>query len=345
MIFLSKTTLFTFLTAVSVLGFLPCLSEAQVCQMSGADQFKSKNGLITFDFSMHRGPDELAVFDSIMNRNTPLTTAEVEQFKSWIQKRGAMLNLRDQLQRVVQLKSLIKNGQIDWIGIEYSPSEISDKDEKGREGLARFNFLKKKLETAGVSPHVMEEALLLFAGSPARYVWYSEQTVRQRVRLAPLDSDSIKATGQRMLADVITNADILELALKHFGAKDNERQVLFGKLSEAARSQDNGSIVSLATNLSKVGDLMQVIRIVYNEDKSLNDFLTRYIRDKRIFDDNQKARDRYVARESVSQVGNGWISFGESHAENLKRQIEHSCRSLELNPSQRLQANPPLGTR
>lgn len=300
-------------------------ATAEVCQLNSHDQFQAKQGSIILDFSMHRAPDDLAVFEAIINKTESITAETVVPFQNWINKRNVLMNLSEQLQRASRLSVLIKQHQIAWIGVEYSRSEISSKDSAGRDDIVRFNVLNEVLKSANVRPDIAELALVMFAGSPSRFVWFNDLAIRQQVRLVPLDSDPIKAASQKILLDIIPSTDILDTALKYLGAEEEKRNAIFANLNKIAKSGDDSAVPALVAELDNFAELLKVIHIVFPEKRDINDFIVSLIGQKRSLEKNQKIRDGYVAGIALSQRGNGWISFGPDHAENLKKQLEVMC--------------------
>ncbi len=319
-----KAILSICLTAMPIYAF-PSSALARVCQTNSSDEFQAKQGLISLDFSMHRAPSDLAVFNAIIDKTEPLTPEIVGPLQDWIHRQSAFMKLQEQIQKANKLSTLIERHQIAWVGVEYSPSEIGSNDAMDKDGIVRFDALKATLKAANFSPETTELALIMFAGSPARFVWLRDANVRRQVQLVALDSDEIKAASQKMVLDLIPKSDTLDTALKYFGADPGKRNAIFAKLNEIAKANDDKEVPTLVATLSEVGDLIQVIRIVFADAKDLTDFITTLISEKRALNKNQRLRDTYVAKIANSQSNNGWISFGPDHTENLKKQLATVC--------------------
>lgn len=206
------------------------------------------------DFSDHRSAAELEVLEPLIDDPGQLTPTVLGPFLTWLTARDAFMHLHEQLARAEALKTSVRNREIDWIGIEYSPAELSSRDAKGRSDLDRFQTLRRGLQ-AKLGADQLELALLLFAGSPGRYVWLSDPEVRRRVRLVPLDSDELKASGLKLLREeILTKRDTLRTALKYFAATDAQQADIFARLTKDTNERD---ITDLALQIEKFGQVLQ----------------------------------------------------------------------------------------
>ena len=112
-----------------------------------------------FSISLHRSENELRFLEIMIDHSKGVTADIIPKLSEIIEAPEPRLHLQEQMKTVARLRSSIKTSQINWIGVELSPDELTTLDRKGRKKLQRYEVLRESLIAAKAPSKFIETAL------------------------------------------------------------------------------------------------------------------------------------------------------------------------------------------
>lgn len=286
----------------------------QFVQTSPAIRTLSYEGAkIDMLFSSHTTGTAMNDINSIINSN-PSPQAQAQKIREYLSTHNQLQ--QDQRKNYGEIKRAIEGGNLSWLGVEFSPSE-----------LQRLNFYDNSLylsterrlkESFGSVLSTEELEKLLFLTLPAEYIYFSRnQDKTKGIKVVSLESDASKNRA-------ITMAERSDLALQrslavygNASADDQRRfQELIGFMyPETARA---------TTDMFDTEHANSIVDSIEAENlrARAKDFLNSEIE----FENRQRERDQVAANLIVQQQGDGFVIFGSNHGKAIEDHITRTCQ-------------------
>ena len=307
-----------FAISIALLG----ISHAQAISMpEELCKFDSKTGLfvdfdksrknIFMDFAPHRSANELTLLEDMISHPEIYNPEAIVELGPALDRLEAKLKLSKELEQAQRLHKFVTNGEINWIGIEYSPMEISRRDSQGRTLSDRFQILSTLLEARGASKSTLERTLLLYAGSSTIYAWLKYPELRQRTKQVSLESNSLK----KQAIDALNNSEFLFTIVEE-AAKTPE---LRKKLQAIHDAYEKNIAPRTLIPDQEIRDLVKD-----TIDPSWIQMVTLYLKSERDFIRVQNARDQFEANTADDQKGNGFLALGTDH-QIINQTLTNAC--------------------
>jgi len=275
---------------------------------------KRTNSALYMNFAAHRSNDELALLNAMINDPSQVDADLLVDLQKVVDGLDAFMHLGKQLGQATYLRSLIADGKIGWIGVEFSAEELGLRDERGRSLADRAKVLREALEKAGATQDLTDNMVLLYAGSAGRFVWFSDGNVRNKVHLVPMDNQEMKEQAGSLLDEVIVSKKLLEAyANKIRPALKMSVQTVLNRLTENGETWKELSDGEISESVAPLAT-----------DSGAVLFATNLFFKDREFSRVQKARNQIMINAILGQKGGGWISAGTKHG-GLVEDLARAC--------------------
>lgn len=304
--------------AFIIFAFANDQAQATPCRLdSVSNRVEIGQSVVYLNFQSHRSSKELALFEAILKNPAKLSQEMVPELHNMLSKIEPIMKLNAQLKDTRRLESLVNSKEINWLGVEYSRSEVESLDSNGLTGPQRFDLLRAQFERISQDRDFVDKMMLLFAGSSARYVWFSSQSVRKVIRLIPLENEELKTRGLELLTDIPFHRELLTT----FTAKLNPQlaphvDYVLARLDEMDEKQRT------TITDAEIKDLVSRI-----SDADARDFASKIFKEEREFSNIMLARSKKAAEALLNQEGSGWMSYGTGHKEEIMSELKRICGS------------------
>lgn len=288
-------------------GGLPAFAAGNDCTISN-DVFESRGKKVYLNFVPHRTSEQVSALNALADHPQIVTKDLIAAMKRYYVRIEPEMHLNDQLKDAKRLQNLVEHKQVSWVGVERSPAELEERDEKGLGGEDYFRKLAVVFGAAGADQAFVDKIQLLWAGSPARYVGLKNKDVRS----VALDSNELKVRGRELLDQSQTYEDVVNSVPKRRPALNAEAKRVIEKIRKDEKDWAEMSDAEIETFTDRISD------------RELKWASSKALRSNRDFIRNQKARDAFAAGIILNQEGNGWLSEGTSHY-RLKETLKASC--------------------